>query len=263
MKRIIPLLTAAMLAVLPAQAETWFPDVSGTLIHRDPFCAERIFSLESFYLPALQVSPNEIISTGYFAPTREHAAKEIVTADASYAVCPHCDAPSVEIPESTELYYNPAGGTRLHRDPECPSVSRKYLPLKNITDATGAIPQTHCTFCGPRFMLSPADTLAWNATIDEKALMLPGVWTLPSEEAISPEEAADIARAWAVKHLPGDEYTVCPMHYDYGTDVSDTVETYKVLVSTALQQPVCVLYLDALNGAVYAVHRAAEFLCAW
>lgn len=259
MKRLLPLLAALLLA-LPAQAETWFPDTSGTFIHRDPFCMERGLSLESYVLPSLQVSPSEIISTGYFAPTREYANKEIVTANANYAVCPHCYTPPIEIPADTELYYNPNGGERLHHDPECPSVSAKYLPMTNIKDATGPIPQGTCNFCGPRFMHSASDNRVWGASLEEKAKFLPGVWTLPSENAITQEEAVSIARDQVVSHLPEDVYTLNVMHYDYGYDVGDGQETYKVLITTALQEPVRLLLIDAISGEIYAIARSTEHL---
>lgn len=260
MKRFSALILTLLLAVLPAQAETLFPDPSGTLIHRDPFCMERTLSLESYFLPAIQVSPNESISTGYFAPTREYSNKKIVTGNANYTICPHCDIPAVEIPAESELYYNPDGGTRLHHDPECPSVASKYLPMTNIQDAAGPIPQGICNFCGPRFMYSPADNRIWGASLEEKAKFLPGVWTLPSEHAISQEAAADIARNWAAQNLPTDIYTFCPMHYDYGLDISDQHETYKVLITTALKEPVRLLCIDAISGEIYAIARSTEYL---
>ena len=246
MKRMIPLLTALMLAVLPAQAETWFPDVSGTIIHRDPFCAERSLTLASYFQAAVQ-----------------YASREVIWAEGEYTICPACDVVSVPVPEESTLYYNPAGGSKLHHDPECPAVSAAYKPLAPITDAEGDIPQDICYCCGPRCVLTPADNRLWGATAEEMALFLPGVWTLPSEDAITPEDAASIARDWAAQRLPDELCTVCPMHYDYGLNVSDQRETYKVIVTTALQHPVCVLYLAAQTGEIYAVERAAEFVSGW
>lgn len=258
MKRLLPLLAALLLA-LPARAETWFPDTSGTFIHRDPFCMERSLSLESYVLPAVQVSPSEIIP-GYISPNRDYSEMEIDTANGGYAVCPHCYVSTVEIPAESELYYNPDGGERLHHDPECPSVSAKYLPMTNIKDATGPIPQETCNFCGPRFLYSAADNRIWGASLEEKAKFLPGVWTLPSEYAITPEAAASIARDQVVQHLPEDVYTLNVMHYDYGYDVGDGQETYKVLITTALQEPVRLLLIDAVSGEIYAIARSTEHL---
>lgn len=242
MKRLLPLLSALLLA-LPARAETWFPSTSGTFIHRDPFCMERSLSLESYVLPALQYTSEEVILT-----------------EDIYAICPSCDVPSVEIPAESELYYNPDGGERLHHDPECPSVSAKYLPMTNIKDATGPIPQGTCNFCGPRFMYSAADNRIWGASLEEKAKFLPGVWTLPSEYAITPAAAASIARDQVVQHLPEDVYTLNVMHYDHGYDVGDGQETYKVLITTALQEPVRLLLIDAVSGEIYAIARSTEHL---
>lgn len=256
MKRILILLAALLLAVLPAQAETWFPDTSGTFIHRDPFCMNRTLTPESYVLPSVQVSPSEIIP-GYISPTRDYSEMEIVTADAGYAVCPHCYMPSVEIPVESELYYNPNGGTWLHHDPECASVSKKYLPLTNIKDATGSIPQETCNACGPRFMQSPADNRIWGASLEEKSKFLPGVWTLPSDYAITPEAAASITRDQVVQRLPEGNYTICVMHYDYGYDVGDQQETYKVLITTELLEPVRLLCIDAISGEIYGISRPA------
>ena len=258
MKRILPLLAALLLA-LPAQAETWFPSTSGTFIHRDPFCMERILTLENYVLPAVQVSPSEIIP-GYISPTRDYSEMQIVTADAGYVVCPHCYTPTVEVPAESELYYNPNGGARLHHNPECLSVASKYLPMTNIKDATGPIPQGICHTCGPRFLYSAADNRIWGASLEEKAKFLPGVWTLPSEYAITPEAAASIARDQVVQHLPEDIYTLNVLHYDYGYDVGDGQETYKVLITTALQEPVRLLCIDAITGEIYAIARPAEYL---
>ena len=254
MKRIIPLLAALLLAALPAQAETWFPDAAGTLIHRDPFCMERTFSLDSFFLPAIQVSPSEIISAD------NSAEREILTADASYAVCLHCDGPAVEIPESTGLYYNPAGGTKLHRNPDCPSVARKYKPMRNINEAIGPIPQEHCNFCGPRFMTSPADVYGWNATPEEKALILPGVWSVPSEDAIHYSAAADAAYEFLLSRLPKprEHYAMSVAHYDQ-VSPDENRATFKVIVTTAFREPVCIVYVDALTGEIYQIHWAEEY----
>ena len=258
MKRLLPLLAALLLA-LPARADTWFPATSGTFIHRDPFCMERGLSLEDYVLPAVQVSPSEIIP-GYISPNRDYSEMQIDTANGGYAVCPHCYVPTVEIPVESELYYNPDGGEMLHHDPECPSVSAKYLPMTNIKDATGPIPQGTCNFCGPRFMYSAADNRVWGASLEEKAKFLPGVWTLPSEYAITPAAAASIARDQVVSHLPEDVYTLNVMHYDYGYDVGDGQETYKVLITTALQEPVRLLLIDAVSGEIYAIARSTEHL---
>ena len=259
MKRLSMITLLLVMLALPAQAETWFPDVSGTRIHRDPFCSERLFTMESFFLPAIQVSPHEMISTGYFAPTREYALKEIVTADATYAVCPHCDGPAVEVPESTELYYNPAGGTKLHRNPDCPSVARKYKPMRNINEAIGPIPQEHCNFCGPRFMTSPADIYGWNATPEEKALILPGVWTAPSEDAIHYSAAADAAYEFLLSRLPKprEYYAMSVAHYDQVSPDTPRA-TYKVIVTSAFRAPVSIVYVDALTGEVFQHHIAVE-----
>ena len=38
--------------------------------------------------------------------------------------------PTLETSDSTILYYNPEGGAKYHRDPECRTINSKYLPLQ-------------------------------------------------------------------------------------------------------------------------------------
>lgn len=243
MKRIILLLTALLLAILSAHAETWFPDVSGTFIHRDPFCIERLLTTENYLLPS-----------------RQYASRAVILEEGSYAICPHCDVPSMEIPAESELYYNPAGGTKLHHDPLCPGVAAKYLPLVSIVEAEIAIPQKPCSLCGPRFMLNPADERVWSSSIEERSLTLPGVWTLPSAGAITPEAATAIARDWAKRHLPERVCSFCMMHYDYGLEASDHRETYKILITTDHGEPLRLIRMDAITGEIYSITSPASQL---
>ena len=245
MKRIVTLTLAAalLLCALPAQAETWFPDVSGTLIHRDPFCTDRLLTLDSYFQAAVQ-----------------YASREVILAEGEYTICPACDGASVPVPEESALYYNPAGGSRLHHGPECPAVSEAYRPLTPIADAEGDIPQQRCFACGPRVITSPADTDGWNASCEEQALFLPGVWTLPADDALTQEAAYAIARTWVSASLPdGQEFCVCPMHYDDARDVGDDRETWKVIVTSVLRHPMYLLYIDAQTGEVYHHQLAAEY----
>lgn len=244
MKRILALtLMFTLLSILSAQAEIWFPDSSGTLLHRDPFCIERTLTLESYFMPSLQFD-----------------SKEVIEAAGAYAICPNCDVDTpAEPPAAVKLYYNPDGGERLHYDPECPSVSARYLPMISAELAAEETrPAKLCSYCAPHSMESPADARAWNASIEKKADYLPGVWTLPSEHSLSADEAYTIAREWIQDNLPTRTYSVCPMHYDHGLTVGDQHETYKVIITTALRHPLHVLYLDAVSGEVYCVETAMD-----
>ena len=91
--------------------------------------------------------------------------------------------------------------------------------------------------------------------------MLPGVWTLPTEQAISPEEAYQTAKECAaanpelLRYLNADALcTVSVFHYDAaGEHTMEQRETYKALVTTPLREPIGVVLIDALSGEVYGV----------
>jgi hypothetical protein len=38
--------------------------------------------------------------------------------------------PTLETSDNTPLYYNPEGGAKYHRDPNCRTINSKYLPLQ-------------------------------------------------------------------------------------------------------------------------------------
>lgn len=247
MKRIFSLLLAAalLLTSFPAGAAMWFPD--GYTLHRDPFCDGRTLSVEN-----------------YCAAPLEFDSYDAVYADGNYTVCSMCAAsiPAEEdAAEEVTWYYNPDGGIYCHRDPECPTVSPKYRPLTALTTAESDwIPDNACNTCGvDRPLLSAADASCWGLSNEEMAALLPGVWTVESENAISQEEAFRIALAHVTLHMPDKIYPINVMHYDYCHTVGDGVETYKVLVTTLLNKPVCVLDIDALSGEVIAVQIIDEY----
>lgn len=91
--------------------------------------------------------------------------------------------------------------------------------------------------------------------------MLPGVWTLPTIQAISPEEAYQTAKEGAAanpelsRYLNADALcTVSVFHHDAaGTHAMEQRETYKALVTTPLREPIGVVLIDSLSGEVYGV----------
>ena len=245
MKRLLSLMLFLMLLPsLPAQAATWFDD--GEKLHRDPFCMEALFSFSSFYTPSLEFAS--------VADARAHGT-----------VCECCTAlvaPADEADAPVVWYRNPNGGEYLHRDPECVSVSRKYTPMtEEITaDRPDWMPENPCNVCGiPDAVLrSPSDTRGNNADDAEKAKLLPGVWTLPSENAISKEKVIEIVNAYLKTLLPEKQYGGLIAHYDQGSP-EDTRETWKFVVTTLLRHPVCIVYVDALTGEIYHHQMAAEY----
>lgn len=245
MKRLVScVLLLTLLTTLPAHAATWFDD--GEKLHRDPFCVDAAFSFSSFYTPSLEFSSED--------DARDHGD-----------LCESCTAlvaPVEGADEPVIWYYNPDGGRFYHRDAECASVSKKYKPLSGQITAESPAwwPDNPCNICGiPDMVLrSPSDTRGNNADDLEKTKLLPGVWTLPSENAISKEKVIEIVNAYTKTLLPDKQYGGLIAHYDQGGP-EEARETWKFIVTTLLRHPVCIVYVDALTGEVYHHQMAAEF----
>lgn len=76
--------------------------------------------------------------------------------------CLFCAAANAE-----GLYFiNPDGGTRLHADPFCPSVSAKYLPLTPVPEGAGEY--SPCNICWIQFALPEATEAPETLEIAEK-----------------------------------------------------------------------------------------------
>lgn len=245
MKRFVSaILLFTLLTSLPAQAATWFDD--GEKLHRDPFCVDAAFSFSSFYTPSLEFATED--------DARAHGT-----------LCESCTSlvtPVEGADKPVVWYYNPDGGRYYHRDAECASVSKKYKPLTGQITAERPdwLPENPCNVCGiPNAVLrSPSDTRGCNADDLEKTKLLPGIWTMPSDSAISHEKVVEITDAYLKTLLPEKQYTCTIAHYDQGTP-EDARETWKVVVTTLLRHPVCIVYVDALTGEVYHHQMAAEF----
>ena len=173
------------------------------------------------------------------------------------------------------IWFGEENGHRLHRDPFCRNRGlNNPNPFENTFDYEDAQAVYNsgellvCTYCYTDSFANPKETFPesfsdiWNASLEEKALMLPGVWTLPSEQAISAEEAYQTAKACVAtnpelsRYLNADAMcTVSIFHYDAaGKHDMEQRETYKVLVTTPLREPISVILIDALSGEVYGVN---------
>ena len=245
MKRFVSLaLLFVLLTSLPAQAATWFDD--GEKLHRDPFCMEAAFSFTSFYTPSL-----------------EFATEEAARAHGSVCECCTALVTPVEGADGPVVwYYNPEGGKFFHRDAECPSVSKKYKPMTGsyVAEHPYWMPENPCNVCGiPNLVMrSPSDTRSSNADDAEKTELLPGVWTMPSAESLPQERVIGIVNAYIKTLLPEKQYTCTIAHYDQCSP-EEARETWKVVVTTLLRHPVCIVYVDALTGEVYHHQMAAEY----
>ena len=241
MKRILPVALLMLLCALPAHAETWFP-ADGTL-HRDPLCTYMPLTLENCFEPALVLTKAEATAQGY-------------------PLCTRCCAVDVASAEATFVtwYSNPEGGAYLHRDPDCPSVSENYKPMAEAAQLPqGELPENPCSYCGRAAQVDYLfDSAVWNATPEERAALLPGVWTVPSENAIPAEQAARIAENIAAAYSRKTVHAVLPLHYDHDAQ-GNPRETWQVVVATTLQHPVCVVYLDALTGEHLGAHLTQEY----
>lgn len=247
MKRTISmlLLVALLLAAMPAQALTWFPE--GYVLHRDPFCEHKGFDLDSCYEPSLDMPLT------------------LVQSATDYLLCQHCCG---LLPEEADVfvdrwYYNPDGGVRLHADPDCVTISKKYLPLTTwlTADDPAWTEYTLCNICSAdsKVIGYPLDSILWNSTAAEKAALLPGVWTQPSKNAITQEEACRIAREHVRLYSSAEVHSALPMHYDLVSYRKNTRETWKVLVTTTLLHPICMVYIDALTGEVFTTRLSKEY----
>lgn len=228
-----------------ASAAIWFAQEHQ--LHRDPLCDHMDFAR----------TPDVVA----------FASAEDVYAQGDFLICSYCNVP---IPDSEGtawtdiLYYYPVDGKQLHTDPNCAAESKAHLPLLGAVHREAA-DWSHCNacpVCAPDYAFWQSDLDIGNATLDEKAKMLPGVWTLPSAEAISAEEAQRIARQYIGKpdsplnrFSPERDMTYV-FHYDTGTIWSDIRETYRIIVIDSEQVPVAMIYVDAVSGEVYTAIAA-------
>lgn len=173
------------------------------------------------------------------------------------------------------LWFGEANSHQLHRDPYCshrqlllkePFAHTRWFSSMQALNESGL--WTVCSHCAAdeqsRLPQLPASfRLLWNASLEEKAAMLPGVWTLPSAAAVSPEAAADAAKAYAAQILEFapylDSQVICSasvFHYDSGSaQPQESRETYQVLLMSTLMEPLCIVSVDALTGEVYGARN--------
>jgi len=172
------------------------------------------------------------------------------------------------------VWFGEENGHTLHRDPFCKS---RWLSTPNPFDCVFDYENAQavynsgewlvCSDCYIDFFTDSEESIPesfsdiWNASLEERTLMLPRVWTLPTEQAISPEEAYQTAKEGAAanpelsRYLNADALcTVSVFHYDAaGTYAMEQRETFKALVTTPLRKPIGVVLINALSGEVYRV----------
>ena len=172
------------------------------------------------------------------------------------------------------IWFGEENGHTLHRDPFCksrwlstPNPFACVFDYENAQAVYNSGEWLVCSDCYIDFFTDSEESNPesfsdiWNASLEERALMLPGVWTLPTEQAISPEEAYQAAKEGVAanpelsRYLNADALcTVSVFHYDAaGTHAMEQRETYKALVTTPLLEPIGVVLIDALSGEVYGV----------
>lgn len=246
MKRIILLTcTLMLLCAAPACAEIWFP--SGHTLHRDPICVKNSFNADSCYERVLILSKEEL-EAGDYLP------------------CTHCCAYASPAPEVTAdgpvtWYQNAQGGSYLHLDPFCATVSKKYQPMTPVDELpAGIIPTNACNICTRKsgHINYLFDNMVWNATPETRAELLPGVWTAPSENAVSLDVIVPLAKEIAATYSHKTVHSAIPLHYDYD-DWGKPRETWRVVVTTSLLRPVCVVNFDALTGEYLSAHISQEY----
>lgn len=185
-------------------------------------------------------------------------------------------------PEATDwqmVWFAEAGGHQLHRDPYCsyrhtllkePFAHTRWFSSMQALYESGL--WTVCGHCAvyeqsqSQPQLPASFRLLWNASLEEKAAMLPGVWTLPSAAAVSPETAVDAAKTYAARIPEFVPYlgsqvicTASVFHYDAGSaQPQEDRETYKVLLMSTLMEPLGIVLVDALTGEVYGARMMMD-----
>ena len=241
-KALVPLILLLICLAIPAEAAIWFPEQDGVRLHRDPFCMD------------------SSLFDGLYADAVEYATAQDASTDGRI-ICQTCYVEISQPVSPAEIYYfQPGGEAYLHTDPNCTAVSSGYPPLSGSVWWEDADWNQYkaCPVCTVGHIAAlPNACSAWNGTLEEKARLLPGIWTVPSEQAVSQDAALESARAFVQKNeevmrrFPDGLFTSCLLHYDTGEKSSIQRETYRVVVTTPLREPVCQVYVDALTGETY------------
>ena len=166
------------------------------------------------------------------------------------------------------VWFGEENGYTLHRDPFCrsrglniPNPFAQTFEYENEQTVSASGEWLVCTRCYTDSFDHPVEPFPedfssiWNASLEAKAAMLP----VPSEHAIFPEEAYQTAKECAASNPELSQYlnaeglcTVSVFHYDAaGTHATEQRETYKALVTTPLREPIGVIMIDDITGAVY------------
>ena len=180
-------------------------------------------------------------------------------------------------------WFGEEGGHRLHRDPYCShrdvQLQEPFAYAVKIDSMQTLYASDMWTVCSNCYVSTmeeadaplPSDfRQVFEATLEEKAAMLPGVWMLPRKRAISEEEARAIAVNYVAavpafaQYLNDENFQprclTSVFSYDAcERDAFDHRATYKVLIMTEDMEDVGYVRVDALTGEMYgAVLLAGE-----
>lgn len=176
--------------------------------------------------------------------------------------------------ESTNgtVWFSESNGHSLHRDPFCRyrsiHVANPFIDnyeYENNQAVWESGEWLICTACHFELSEQPAEAFpkdvdsVWDASLEEKAAILPDVWTLPSEYSISPDAVLQVAQEYATTNPALSRYLdygvhqeIFVFHYDVaGPHEMEQRETYKALVTTSQRETLGVILVDALSGDVY------------
>ena len=178
-------------------------------------------------------------------------------------------------------WFGEEGGHRLHRDPYCShrevKLQEPFAYAVKIDSMQTLYASGMWTVCSNCYVSTMEETDAplpsdfrqvFDATLEEKAAMLPGVWMLPRKGAISEEEARVIAVTYVAsvpafaQHLSdGSSPPQCLTSvfcYDAcEVDTFDHRATYKVLIMTEDMEDVGYVRVDAMTGEMYGARLLA------
>jgi len=184
----------------------------GAKLHADPFCP----SVSVKYLPLTPVpegageyTPCNICWIQFAIPEKE---EEI-------------PAPAEEV----VWYYNPDGGVYRHGDPNCVTISQKYLPLTaTFKDGDEAFAHLKdCNFCVYQGGNSVGQDCLYLKSLAVKAAAQPGVWGMPEDTHVHADVAEETAlialrNDYPIHELPLFKTVTATFFYPKGASGHDT-----------------------------------------
>ena len=170
------------------------------------------------------------------------------------------------------IWFGESNGHVLHRDPFCRNrsihVANPFIDNYEYKDSQAVWESGEwmiCTACHFELSEQPAEAFPkdvdsiWDASLEEKAAILPGVWTLPSERSIASDNVLRVVQEYAKTNPELSRYLdagvhqeIFVFHYDVaGPHEMEQRETYKALITTSQRETFGVILVDALSGDVY------------